>query len=206
MRLRNILVFLLALVSLLAAVSLLPAAALADPVARVVEQAGDAFFVREGESALLRPGEDLAAEDRVVTAADGKVVIRFDDGSLCTIGPDSELLLADLAAPQGGWLDLVHGIVRLILAPGSRAAETGVRTSAAVASVRSTDFIVDAKLDHAAVFVAEGTVLVTGRLTSQSVTLQAGEGTDIPLRQPPTPPKRWGDKRVQDVTARTTLP
>jgi hypothetical protein len=187
-------------------VSLLPAAALADPVGRVVEQAGDAFFVREGEAALLRPGDDLAAEDRVVTAADGKVVIRFDDGSLCTIGPDSELLLADLAAPQGGWLDLVHGIVRLILAPGSRAAETGVRTRAAVASVRSTEFIVDAKLDHAAVFVAEGTVRVIGRLTGVSVTLQPGEGTDIGLREPPTPPKRWGDQRVQDVTARTTLP
>jgi hypothetical protein len=200
MRLRNI------LVSVLVAVSLLPAAALADPVGRVVEQAGDAFFVREGESALLRPGDDLAAEDRVVTAADGKVVIRFDDGSLCTIGPDSELLLADLAAPQGGWLDLVHGIVRLILAPGSRAAETGVRTRAAVASVRSTEFIVDAKLDHAAVFVAEGTVRVIGRLTGVSVTLQPGEGTDIGLREPPTPPKRWGDQRVQDVTARTTLP
>ncbi|HVG81497.1 MAG TPA: FecR family protein [Methylomirabilota bacterium] len=200
MRLRNI------LVSLLSAVWLAPVAALADPVGRVVEQAGDAFFVREGESALLRPGEDLAAQDRVVTAADGKVVIRFDDGSLCTIGPDSELLLADLAAPQGGWLDLVHGIVRLILAPGSRAAETGVRTRAAVASVRSTEFIVDAKLDHAAVFVAAGTVRVIGRLTGAAVTLQAGEGTDVGLREPPTPPKRWGDKRVQDVTARTTLP
>jgi hypothetical protein len=201
MRLRNILV-----VSLLAAVWLAPCPAWAETVGRVVEQAGDAFFVREGESALLRPGEDLAAQDRVVTAADGKVVIRFDDGSLCTIGPDSELLLADLAAPQGGWLDLVHGIVRLILAPGSRAAETGVRTRAAVASVRSTEFVVDAKLDHAAVFVAEGTVHVTGRLTGASVTLQAGEGTDVGLREPPTPPKRWGDKRVQDVTARTALP
>ena len=200
MRLGNI------LVSLLLAVWLAPVAALADPVGRVVEQAGDAFFVREGESALLRPGEDLAAQDRVVTAADGKVVIRFDDGSLCTIGPDSELLLADLAAPHGGWLDLVHGIVRLILAPGSRAAETGVRTRAAVASVRSTEFIVDAKLDHAAVFVAAGTVRVIGRLTGAAVTLQAGEGTDVGLREPPTPPKRWGDKRVQDVTARTTLP
>jgi hypothetical protein len=200
MPLRNI------LVSLLALAWLISSSARAEPVGRVIEQSGDAFFVREGSSALLRPGEDLAAEDRVVTAANGKVVIRFEDGSLCTIGADSELLLGDLSAAQGGWLDLVHGIVRLILAPGARDTERGVRTRAAVASVRSTDFIVDAKLDHAAVFVAEGTVRVTGRLTGAAVTLQAGEGTDVPLRQPPTPPKRWGDKRVQDVTARTTLP
>jgi hypothetical protein len=200
MRLRNI------LVSLLALALLLPLPAQADPVGRVVEQTGDVFFVREGASAVLQPGADLAAEDRVVTAANGKVVIRFEDGSLCTIGPDSELLLAELSAPQGGWLDLVHGIVRLILAPGTRAAETGVRTRAAVASVRSTDFIVDAELDRAAVFVAEGRVTVTGRLTGAAVTLEAGEGTDVSLRGAPTPPKRWGEKRVQDVTARTTLP
>ena len=180
--------------------------AIAEPVGRVVEQAGEAFFVRQGSAGPLRPGEDLASEDRVVTAEDGKVVIRFEDGSLCTIGPDSELLLADLAAPRAGWLDLVHGIVRLILAPGSRATETGVRSRAAVASVRSTEFIMDARLDHAAVFAVEGTVVVTGRLTGASVTLQAGEGTDVALREPPTPPKRWGEKRVQDVTARTTLP
>jgi hypothetical protein len=200
MPLRNI------VVSLLALLWLLPLPARAEPVGRVIEQAGDVFYVREGASALLRPGEDLVAEDRVVTAANGKVVIRFEDGSLCTIGADSELLLSDLARAQGGWLDLVHGIVRLILAPGARDAGRGVRTRAAVASVRSTDFIVDAKLDHAAVFVAEGTVIVTGRLTGGAVTLQAGEGTDVALRQPPTPPKRWGEKRVEDVTARTTLP
>jgi hypothetical protein len=134
------------------------------------------------------------------------VVIRFEDGSLCTIGPDSELVLADLAASAGGWLELVRGIVRLILAPGARSTETGVRTRAAVASVRSTDFIVDAALDRAAVFVADGAVLVTGRLTGASVTLQGGEGTDVGLREPPTPPKRWGEKRVGEVTARTSLP
>ena len=200
MPLRNI------LVSLLALAWLLPLPARAEPIGRVIEQAGDVFYVREGASALLRPGEDLVAEDRVVTASNGKVVIRFEDGSLCTIGADSELLLSDLARAHGGWLDLVHGIVRLILAPGARDPERGVRTRAAVASVRSTDFIVDAKLDHAAVFVAEGTVTMTGRLTGGAVTLQAGEGTDVALRQPPTPPKRWGEKRVEDVTARTTLP
>lgn len=189
-------------------VALIPARpAVAEPVGRVVEQAGKVFLIQGGTAAALAPGSDVAAEDRIVTAAGGKVVIRFADGSLCTIGPESELVLADLAGGSaGGWLELVRGIVRLILAPGARSTEAGVRTRAAVASVRSTEFIVDAALDRAAVFVAEGTVTVTGRLTGASVTLQAGEGTDVGLRGPPTPPKRWGDKRVREVTARTTLP
>ncbi|MDF2764646.1 MAG: hypothetical protein K0S81_1640, partial [Rhodospirillales bacterium] len=67
MRLRTVLAFVVALGWLS------PTPAQADPVGRVVEQAGDVFFVREGASALLQPGEDLAAADRVVTAANGKV-------------------------------------------------------------------------------------------------------------------------------------
>jgi hypothetical protein len=179
---------------------------LAEPVGRVVEQTGTVYLVQGGTAAAIAPGSDVGAEDRVVTGAGSKVVIRFEDGSLCTIGPDSELVVADLAATAGGWLELVRGIVRLILAPSARSTEAGVRTRAAVASVRSTDFIVDAALDRAAVFVADGTVVVTGRLTGASVTLQAGEGTDVGLREPPTAPKRWGEKRVREVTARTTLP
>ncbi|HXV26047.1 MAG TPA: FecR family protein [Alphaproteobacteria bacterium] len=190
----------------IALVWLIVCPAAAEPVGRVIEQVGQAYFIRDGAPFSLRPGSGLAALDRIVTTADGKVVIRFEDGSLCTVGPDSEILLADLSAPEGGWLDLIHGIVRIILAPGARETEAGLRTRAVVASVRSTEFIVDTTLESSAVFVAAGTVQVTGRLTGLSVTLQAGEGTDVALRAPPTPVKRWGDKRVGEVMSRTTLP
>ena len=180
--------------------------AAAEPIGRVVDQTGAAFVIHQGAVSALRPGMDLEDADRVVTGADGKLAIHFQDGSLCTIGPGSELLIGDISAPQGGWIDLVRGIVRVILAPGARAAAGGVRTRAAVASVRSTEFVVEASLDRSAVFVAAGTVEVTGRLTGASVTLGPGEGTDIALREPPTPVKRWGDKRVADALARTTLP
>jgi len=184
----------------------LAAEAAAEPIGRVIEQTGAAFVIHDGRASTLRPGRDLDDADRIVTAADGKVAIRFEDGSLCTIGPGSELLIGDLASPGGGWIDLVRGIVRVILAPGARAGASGVRTRAAVASVRSTEFVVEASLDRAAVFVASGTVEVTGRLTGATVTLGPGEGTDIGLREPPTPVKRWGDKRVADAMARTTIP
>jgi hypothetical protein len=184
----------------------LAAEAAAEPIGQVIEQTGAAFVIHEGRVSPLGPGRNLDDADRIVTAGDGKVAIRFEDGSLCTIGPGSELLIGDLASPSGGWIDLVRGIVRVILAPGARAGASGVRTRAAVASVRSTEFVVEASLDRAAVFVASGTVEVTGRLTGATVTLGPGEGTDIGLREPPTPVKRWGDKRVADAMARTTIP
>ena len=114
--------------------------------------------------------------------------------------------MADLAAPQGGWIELVRGIVRLVLSPGARQVERGVRTRAAVASVRSTEFVVDATLDRVAIFVAQGSVQVTGRLTGASVLLGPGDGTDVELRRPPTPVHPWGQKRIREVMSRTTVP
>jgi len=182
------------------------APALSEPIGRVIEQTGKAFLVHDGKAATLRPGAAVAQEDRVVTALDGKVLIQFADSSICAIGPGSEVLLADLAVPRGGWIELVRGIVRLVLSPGIRAAETGVRSRTAVASARSTEFVVDATLDRAAVFVANGTVQVTGRLTGASVLLGSGEGTDVGLRTPPTPIHPWGEKRIREVMSRTTVP
>jgi len=182
------------------------APALSDPVGRVVEQTGKVFVVHEGQVTALKPGLAVADQDRVITTADGKVLIQFDDSSLCAIGPGTEVLLADLAAPRGGLIDLVRGIVRLVLSPGARSAETGVRSRAAVASVRSTEFVVDATLDRAAVFVAKGSVQVTGRLTGASVLLGPGDGTDVELRKPPTPIHPWGEKRIREVMSRTTVP
>jgi hypothetical protein len=172
----------------------------------VVEQTGKVFLVHEGQVTLLKPGLAVSDQDRVITTADGKALIQFDDSSLCAIGPGTELLLADLAAPRGGFLELVRGIVRLVLSPGARSAETGVRSRAAVASVRSTEFVVDSTLDRAAVFVAKGSVQVTGRLTGASVLLGPGDGTDVELRKPPTPIHPWGEKRIREVMSRTTVP
>jgi hypothetical protein len=177
-----------------------------EPIGRVVAQTGQVFLVHEGKVATLKPGAAVAKEDRVVTALDGKVLIQFGDNSLCAIGPGSEVLLADLAAPRGGLIELIRGIVRLVLSPGTREAETGVQSRAAVASARSTEFVVDATLDRAAIFVAKGSVQVTGRLTGVSVLLGPGEGTDVSLREPPTPIHSWGEKRIREVMSRTAVP
>ena len=120
--------------------------ALSDPIGRVVEQTGKVFLVHEGQVTALKTGLPVADQDRVITPPDGKILIQFDDGSLCAIGPATEVLLADVAAPRGGFIELVRGIVRLVLSPGARSAETGVRSRAAVASVRSTEFVVDATM------------------------------------------------------------
>jgi hypothetical protein len=81
-----------------------------------------------------------------------------------------------------------------------------VTTRTAVASVRSTQWIVDAGADSTGVFAIEGRVTVVDRQMRGGVILDPGYGTDVRAGEPPSQPKRWGQKRVDDVTARTSLP
>ena len=64
-----------------AAVDYDPGDVAVDELVRVVEQTGTVYLVQGGTAAAIAPGSDVSAEDRVVTVAGSKVVIRFDDGS-----------------------------------------------------------------------------------------------------------------------------
>jgi hypothetical protein len=81
-----------------------------------------------------------------------------------------------------------------------------VRTRAAVASVRSTDWITEAGKDRSSVFVVSGKVSVTGVAGGARVILEPGQGTDIENGGAPSTPKKWGASRVEQVMARTRVP
>ena len=98
------------------------------------------------------------------------------------------------------------GILRATVEGAGRQAPFDVRTRAAVASARATEWIVEAKDDSAAVFVVEGRVGVASTGPPHGVVLSAGFGTDIGLDRAPKRPKRWGEARVQDVLRRTQVP
>jgi len=81
-----------------------------------------------------------------------------------------------------------------------------VTTGTAIASVRSTDWVIEAKPDDTAVFVVDGRVQVVNRGQTGGVLLYPGFGTDVRPDSPPTTPKRWGQARVDSALARTRLP
>ena len=109
------------------------------------------------------------------------------------------------AGPGQGLLDLVGGILRLNL-PGSWN-RFEVITATAVASVRGTDWLIDAQgAQNTAVFVAEGRVEVENIARTGAVLLYPGFGTDVKAGALPTTPKRWAKKRVDAALARTAIP
>jgi ferric-dicitrate binding protein FerR (iron transport regulator) len=96
-------------------------------------------------------------------------------------------------------LRLDRGGALVTVEPGSDGFQ--ILTPRAVASVRGTEWAVDAAPDVTSVFVVSGRVAVTPRGGGTGVVLQAGEGVDV---RGPGPQRaiRWGAARVAALLAR----
>lgn len=182
------------------------AAQAADPIARVVGQDGVAFVLRStAQPQPLAVGADLFVDDEIRTGADGRVVVESGAGLKLVIGAASEVRIRRwLVDNQRSRIDVVlsmlTGVLRLLGEPVAAPRSVEVQTRAAVASVRSTEWIVEATGAGTAVFSIEGAVGVLSPVGG--VTLAAGDGTDVRLGAAPSPPVRWGQARVERTLAR----
>lgn len=183
--------------------------ALDAPLGRVAQQAGSVIAQRNGVTRALHVDAVVYPGERIVTGAGAQILVAFTDGSRLTLGADSALLLDGARlAPGGslnGWVEILFGIVRVLLRPGERPDGFEIRSRAAVASVRSTEWIVEARGAETDVFVIEGRVAVAGR-AGATVLLNPGEGVTVREGEAPPVPNVWGPPRVRAVLARTTLP
>lgn len=180
-----------------------------DVVGEVARIQGHVTKAQGGGETVLATGAKISVGDSIVTGEDGKVDLRFTDGSLLTVGPSSRVEVARFAPKAGGGsgealLSLLSGIIKLIVDDGSRWGRFAVQTETAVAAVRGTEWLVEAAKDTSAVLVLSGTVEVASRSPGPVFKLGPGQGTDIKAGAPPTPPKIWGAARRQKALARVT--
>lgn len=176
---------------------------------RVSRSAGAVVVVRGGGEMPVNTGAEIAATDAIRTGADSRAEITFSDGSVLTIGPDSEVVIAQFApdeAEANAFLDLLSGIVRVTVNKATGWGKFDVRTSTAVASVRGTEYLVDSTDATSAVFVVEGRVAVSSRVGAGTVVIRAGQGVDVTAEYVPLVVKTWGAKRRDAALARVTFP
>ncbi len=198
--------------------ALLGLALLAGPVAaqepeaigRVVAQVGPATAMRATEPRSLRLGAPLYTGDWIATGPAARLRIELKDGSHLSLGAESRIEIDSLTFTAGGdglggALELVYGILRTVLSGPKWRDGFALETRAAIASVRSTDFIVEAGADNTAVFVAEGWVEVAP-LSAPALVLGSGFGVDVPLGANAVEAKAWGPARIAGVMARTRVP
>lgn len=179
-------------------------------VGQVVDKRGAAVAVAGATTRILVIGVPVYAQERIATRPDAKLEIEFRDGSRLTLGPDTEVVLTEYAPGAGpaggrGILTLLIGIIRTSLDDAWSRDRFEIRTRAAVASVRSTEWVTEATGDETAVFVVSGSVAVAATGNGDSVILTPGFGTDVDAGGP-SAPARWGAPRVRNVLQRTRLP
>ena len=156
----------------------------------------------------LAAGDDVFVDDILRTGADSRALIDCADGLQIAIGPGTEMALRSFVTDEPGGirmvLGLLQGITRLIggLVEGGRSIEIDTRT--AVASVRSTEWLVESTAKGTGVLSIVGEVIVRA-LAGGAVVLRTGEGSDVAPGAPPKTPALWGAARRQDAIARTTL-
>lgn len=155
-----------------------------------------------GEWEPLRTGQAVAFEGKVSTDGQTRVKIGCGDGIVVAIGTATEVNLETLVSQSDDViLQLLNGIVGLI-APGERAGGFMVRTPVAIASVRSTEWLVEHEpADGSAVFVRAGRVGVAARAGGRA-TLGAGEGVSVAPDGTAGEVKTWGEARIERSTAR----
>jgi hypothetical protein len=179
-------------------------------VGQVVRQEGAVAAQRDGNMRALHLGAAVYQGDRLFTGSGAKVAIEFRDGSSLTVGSATEVVISEYVLDgEGrgvrGVVSLIFGIVRTSLSDLWRSGFE-VRARAAVASVRSTDWVTESQADKSSVFVVDGAVAVSPTAGGNEVLVPADNGVDVPTGGNPSAVKRWGASRVRSVLERTRVP
>jgi hypothetical protein len=138
---------------LLCAVVALPA--LAAEAGRVKVSKGEVQIERDGKRLPAPVGATIQARDTVKTGPDGSVGITFQDNSLLSAGPNSELVIERFvfdSTTHKGEFDTALKKGTLAVVSGEIARQSPeamrIRTPAAIMGVRGTEFVV--KVDESA--------------------------------------------------------
>ena len=138
-------------------------------VGEVTLSIGASEVRREGRSESLIKGHDITAGDIIRTSASGHVHIRFVDGALVSVRPDSVLHVEeyryDPAHPSDSQVKfyLETGTVREISGQAAQMARDKFRlnTPLVAIGVRGTDFVTQANAQSAVVLVNQGAIVLT---------------------------------------------
>lgn len=185
------------------------------PIGRVVALQGSVMVLHTDSprSEPLQVQSPVYQDDLIQTLADSKAKLVLVDGTELTLGPEGALrLTAYVYTPrqehQQSVLTLFFGVFRIVVEKLLPHGTFEVQTSNAVAAIRGTDWMAQVEPGATAVVVLDGTVAVTHVRpdVGGEVILQAGMGTDVRGEQAPTPPKQWGQARINALLQATTLP
>jgi hypothetical protein len=135
-----------------AIVAMASLAAKADetPIAQIKTATGPAFIVRGGTKTPAEPGASLFVKDVLQTDAGGTIGLTFSDNSVLSVGPSSEVALAEYNFDSSNFTgsmetDIHSGTLSMVSGDIARSSPSAmkVRTPTAILGVRGTSFAVE---------------------------------------------------------------
>ncbi len=187
-------------------------------VGTVAQLQGAASVTRGAGPVPLTTGAQIFSDDILETAADGKLLVQFADGTKLTLGPSADVVIDEFVFnPSGGAnsaaLRVTGGAMRLVAGAVERVGGTQavkVSTPVGTIGVRGTDFFVEMEDGaHLAVALFSGYEVVVTNDAGNTV-LRPGEGTDIwgggsEFLSGPSQPLSWGTDRINRALALVTV-
>jgi hypothetical protein len=174
---------------------------------QVAEVSGEASLTHAGIRAAAQVGTSIGPRDLLQTGPSGRVEVVCSDGARVTLGPETQIGLGSLVGEQADdasiGMSLHRGIARF-LAPVRTWGSFDVFGPVAVASVRSTEWIMETPEGGTNVFVRDGVVEVRS-IRGETASLSPTDGVNVAPDGTMAEPRQWGAQRVADVLSRLGL-
>jgi hypothetical protein len=120
------------------------------PIAQIKTATAPAFILRGGSKVPAVPGAVLFVKDVLQTDAGGTIGLTFSDNSVLSVGPSSEVALAEYNFDSSNFTgsmqtDIRSGTLSMVSGDIARSSPSAmkVRTPTAILGVRGTSFAVE---------------------------------------------------------------
>ena len=164
---------------------------------------GGVSIIRNGNTVVPETGESFCVHDRFVTNGKGVAELKFRDGSLVTVGKDTEFVIAEwrerLLFANTASFELVKGAFRALTgAITQRRHRVEVKTAIATIGVRGTEFWGGLNLSPEAleVVMLQGKGVYVKNDAGMVELTTAGTGTTVKFGKTPTAPNAWSPEKV----------
>lgn len=184
----------------------------AQEIGKVIIAKKQVLVERHNQQIDVKRRSPLFKHDVVKTGEGAKAQFRLADGTVFSLGEQSELLIAEYLFSEeksNAAFELTKGVFRAVTGAITNRDDPEFRVNTPVGSIgiRGTDFwggyLDEDKVD---VLLVSGdkAIIVTNQFGQVELT-EPGQGTTIVPGKAPSPPKLWSDLKVQRAVATITM-
>ena len=174
-------------------------------IAQVTAVRGEANIEREGKKIPIKFGTQIEQSDNIITSATAKLQVRFEDGTIITVGKDSNISMKDYKFDPAkkennkASFGIEKGLFKVVTGGiGKMNPEKfKLKTQTATMGIRGTELSINDKGPEGTVVgCSQGAISVTSNDTGASVPVPAGQMTDVAPGKDPSPARAYNPEEL----------